>query len=66
MGPQGRLEQIASKNWDDGEYENVAGMLRLQITAEDYSRIRGPPLSDETKAGPVIPRAPWYAIGRKS
>jgi hypothetical protein len=30
-----RLEQLASKKWDSGEYEDVAGMLRLQITAED-------------------------------
>jgi hypothetical protein len=30
-----RLEQLASKKWDDGEYENVAGMLRLQNTTED-------------------------------
>ena len=30
-----RLEELASKKWDNGEVENVAGMLRLQITAED-------------------------------
>jgi hypothetical protein len=30
-----RLEQLASKKWDNDEYEDVAGMLRLQITAED-------------------------------
>ena len=30
-----RLEKRASKKWDNGEYEDVAGMLRLQITAED-------------------------------
>jgi len=30
-----RLEQLASKKWDNGEFENVAGMFRLQITAED-------------------------------
>jgi hypothetical protein len=29
------LEKLASKKWDNGEYEDVAGMLRLQITAED-------------------------------
>jgi len=29
------LEQLASKKWDNGEFENVAGMFRLQITAED-------------------------------
>ena len=30
-----RLEKLASKKWDNGEYEEVAGMLRVQITAED-------------------------------
>jgi hypothetical protein len=30
-----RLEELASKKWDNGEVENVAGMSRLQITAED-------------------------------
>ena len=29
------LEKLASKKWDNGEYEDVAGMLHLQITAED-------------------------------
>ena len=29
------LEKLASKKWDNGEYEDVAGTLHLQITAED-------------------------------
>ena len=28
------LEKLASKKWDNGEYEDVAGMLRLQLLAD--------------------------------
>jgi hypothetical protein len=32
-----RLERLASRKWDGGEYEEVADLLHVQITAEDLN-----------------------------